>query len=289
MLDFELKRPASLDEALAMLDTDDPTVRPWSGGTALMLMMKSGVFEPSVLVDLTGIGDEHAGISAMPDGGVRIGGMATLTSLQHNARLKQLTPVFGQALQRLANVRVRNVARVGGCLAHGDPHMDLPPILASLRGVVLAKGLGGERRLPVEELFAGYYETVLKQGELIVAVELPPQEGWQTVYRKTTVRTHHDWPTLSVAVSLKMSADAIVEARVIVSAATEKLTRLPGIEAMLVDGAGGEAQIARAGEAAAAAVDTIGDAQGSAAYKKVLVGVEVRRALAQAMEEGRKS
>ncbi|SEL79229.1 carbon-monoxide dehydrogenase medium subunit [Sphingomonas palmae] len=286
MLDFELRRPTSLEDALAMLDTDDPSVRPWSGGTALMLMMKSGVFEPSVLVDLTGVEEEHASIRRLEDGGTSIGALATLASLQFDPHLASEAPVLGQALPRLANVRVRNVARVGGCLAHGDPHMDLPPILACLRGLVVARKADGERRIAVEQLFAGYYETVLDPGEIITAVELPTQTGWDSVYRKTTVRTHHDWPTVGVAISLRREAGLIVESRVIVSAATEKLTRLEAVENLLAGQPSNAALFTRAGRTAAELVETIDDAQGSASYKRVLVGVEVRRALSQILEEG---
>jgi carbon-monoxide dehydrogenase medium subunit len=285
MLDFDLVRPSSLADAIDLLDTDDPSVRAFSGGTALMLMMKSGVFEPSVLVDLSGVEAEHAQITVDASGSLRIGGLASLSQLEHDSDAARIAPVITRAMKRLSNVRVRNVARVGGCLAHGDPHMDLPPILASLRAHVIATGPGGEREFPVEDLFAGYYETTLRQGELIAAVRVPPQSGWRTVYRKTTVRTHDDWPTLGVAVSLLLAGPRVRDARVIVSAATEKLTRVTEVEALLTEAELDEGLLHRAGELAAATVETIEDAQGSAAYKKVLVGVEVRRALAEAWIE----
>ena len=70
-------------------------------------------------------------------------------------------------MRRLSNIRVRNVATVGGNLAHGDPHMDLPPVLIALGAHVIAAGPQGERRIAVEDLFAGYFETVLHKNELI--------------------------------------------------------------------------------------------------------------------------
>ena len=75
----------------------------------------------------------------------------------------------------LSNVRVRNVATVGGALAHGDPHMDLPPVLMALGATLTVIGPKGERKLAVEDLFAGYYETVLEKNELIAEVHVPAQ------------------------------------------------------------------------------------------------------------------
>lgn len=286
MRGFDLVHPASLDEAVKLLDTDDPTVRPFSGGTALMLMMKTGVFQPSRLVNLAGIEAEHSAVSATADGGLKLGALATLTSIEGSAAVVKVAPVIPRAMKRLANVRVRNVARVGGNLAHGDPHMDLPPVLSSLGGEVVVRGPAGERHIRIEELFSGYYETVLTQGELITQVVLPSQRGWSSAYLKCTTRSADDWPALGVAVSLKLDGGAIAESRVMVSAATEKLTRLASAEAALKGADAGESTFAGAAEAAAAEAETIDDARGSAEYKTELLRVYVRRAFGEAIRNG---
>lgn len=283
-LDFELIRPATLAEAVRILDTDDRSVRPYSGGTALMLMMKSGVFSPTKLVDLSSLYAELGGIGEA-DGGLRIGSLTNLATLGTDALVRSHAPVITTAIPRLSNVRVRNAARVGGCMAHGDPHMDLPPILASLRGAIDIVGPAGTKSLAVEDLYSGYYQTVLEQGELIAAVRLPSQSGWRSVYRKTTVRTYDDWPALGVAVSSRFEGDVVGDVRVVVSAATEKVTRIAGLEAML-SGKRLDAKLAGdAGSYAAADVETLDDVQGTAAYKRLLVEVEVRRALLALLDE----
>ena len=91
---FEFAEPRSLDEAIALLDTDDPTVRPFSGGTALMLMMKSGVFEPSKLVSLRKIEDRHAAITGTADGGLALGAMATLSAVENSPEVARLSPLL---------------------------------------------------------------------------------------------------------------------------------------------------------------------------------------------------
>jgi len=286
MRGFEIVHPGSLREAIAMLDGDDPSVRPWSGGTALMLMMKTGVFQPSRLVCLAGIENSYSAIAATPDGGLRIGAMATLVSVEYSPDVLRVAPVIARAMKRLSNVRVRNVARVGGNLAHGDPHMDLPPVLAALGAEVAVSGSQGQRRIAVENLFSGYYETVLNKGELITEVIVPPQRGWSSAYLKCTTRSADDWPALGVAVSLKVENGKIAQSRVTIGAATEKLTRLHSAEAALANAGADDTTFARAADAAASEATTVDDSRGSADYKTALVRVYTRRALQQAMRHG---
>ena len=160
MIPFELAEPTSLAAAIKLLDPDDETVRPIAGGTALMLMMKAGVFRPAKLVSLRKIESRYATITVDADG-LNIGAMTTLSDLERSADVRQHAPLITRTLLTLSNVRVRNVATVGGALAHGDPHMDLPPVLMALGASLTVAGPSGERSLPVEELFSGYYETVL--------------------------------------------------------------------------------------------------------------------------------
>ena len=283
MTPFELAEPATLKEAIALLDPDDPTVRPIAGGTALMLMMKAGVFRPEKLVSLRNVKGLTA-IEPMPDGGLRIGAMMPLAALERSATVRAHAPVIPHTMRTLSNIRVRNVATVGGSLAHGDPHMDMPPVLIALGAQVVAASPAGERTIPVEKLFAGYYETVLARNELITSVTIPAQGARRAAYLKCTTRAVHDWPALGVAVAVESDGANVRDARVVVSAATETPTRLVGAEQALRGGAAGDALWRQAGEAAAAEAETISDGQGSAAYKRQLVRVYVARALAAALK-----
>jgi carbon-monoxide dehydrogenase medium subunit len=283
MTPFELAEPATLKEAIALLDPDDPTVRPIAGGTALMLMMKAGVFRPDKLVSLRNIKDLTS-IEATPDGGLRIGAMTPLAAVERSAAVRAHAPVITRTMRTLSNVRVRNVATIGGSLAHADPHMDLPPVLIALGAQVVAAGPVGERTIAVETLFAGYYETVLARNELITGVIIPAQGSRRAAYLKCTTRAVHDWPALGVAVAVESDGATVRDARVVVSAATETPTRLATAEQALRGGGAGDALWQQAGEAAAAEAETISDGQGSAAYKRQLVRVYVARALAAALQ-----
>jgi aerobic carbon-monoxide dehydrogenase medium subunit len=263
----------------------DGTVRPLGGGTALMLMMKAGVFRPTRLVSLHRI----AGLSrirAMPDGGLVIGAMTPLSAVERSNEVAHRAGVIVRAMRRLSNVRVRTVATIGGCLAHGDPHMDLPPVLMALGAGIVAVGRDGERTLKVEDLFSGYYETVLQRDEIITELHIPSQGVRRAAYLKCTTGSADDWPALGVAVSFEADGKTIRAPRVVVSAATEKAIRLNGAEAVLSDAALDDALSRRAGDAAADEAETISDVRGSAPYKRELLRVYVSRAVRQAFEAG---
>ena len=141
MKSFDLAEPATLDEAIALLDSQDRSVRAIAGGTALMLMMKTRLFQPTRLVSLRRLDGDLRGIRVNEGGGLRIGAMTSLAELEYSPLLAATYPVMSQALRTLSNIRIRNVATLGGHLAHGDPHMDLPPILLTLGGRISAVSL----------------------------------------------------------------------------------------------------------------------------------------------------
>jgi carbon-monoxide dehydrogenase medium subunit len=284
MTPFELVEPASLKEAIALIDPDDPDVRPIAGGTALMLMMKAGVFHPRRLVSLRRLNGVMTGISTTTSGDLHIGAMTSLAAVEHSPDVVHRASAIARAMKWLSNVRVRNVATVGGALAHGDPHMDLPPVAIALDARVRVAGSDGERELAVEELCTGYYETALRPNELIVSFIVPMQGARRAAYLKVTASSADDWPALGVAVAIDVDGDIIKSARVVVSAATAKATRLAAVEKLLTSAAISDRLLRDAGGAAAAEADIIGDLRGSAAYKRELLRIYIGRAVRAAKE-----
>jgi carbon-monoxide dehydrogenase medium subunit len=248
-----------------------------------MLMMKAGVFRPKRLVSLRKLA-RLSGIAATGEGDLAIGALTPLSDVERSAAVASRAPVIVRAMRRLSNVRVRNVATIGGNLAHGDPHMDLPPVLMALDASVVVKGRGGERTLKVENLFAGYYETVLKRDDIIAELRIPPQGARRAAYLKCTTGSADDWPALGVAISLEADSNVMRAPRVVVSAATEKAIRLKGAEKVLSGATIDDGVLARAGDAAAEEAETVSDVRGSAAYKRELIRVYVSRAVRQAFD-----
>ena len=253
MAPFEFLQPSTLREAVSLLDAED--ARPMSGGTALMLMMKAGVLRPARLVSLRRLGLGR--VEAAASGGLRIGAMVSLRELEKSDLVRRGWPAITRALRTLSNVRVRNVARIGGHLAHGDPHTDLPPLLSALGAQAHVTGPQGERSIPVESLYSGYLETTLKRGELITHVDVPAMGKKQAAYLKCTTRSMDDWPAVGVAVCLGE------ETRFFVSAATDRPVRLASADA--VEG-----------------LQIEGDLHGSADYKRQLIRVYLKRAIHEA-------
>lgn len=283
MTPFELLEPRSLREAAALLGGADGA-RPVSGGTAVMLMMKMGVLRPERLVSLRAIEKRYSDIAAR-GGELRIGAMATLSALERSPLVRKEAPVITRTLRTLSSVRVRNVATVGGHLAHADPHMDLPPLLIALGARIVVADPNGERTMPLEELHAGYLETTLGRNELIAEVIVPVQGARRAAYLKCTTRSADDWPALGIAAVLEVKDDRVREASLVVSAATDTPKRLAAAEAVLGEGRIDDALLKRAGEAAAGEAGVIGDAHGSASYKCELLKVYLARAVRAALDK----
>jgi len=155
-------------------------------------------------------------------------------------------PVIAETLLTHSNVRVRNVATIGGNLAHADPHMDLPPVLIALGAEVDVAGPAGERVVAVEDLFTGYLETVLANNELITAVSIPPQTGRHAVYVNVPPAPADDWPALGLAVSVSAEDGIVRDLRIAIGAATETAQRLPQAEATLAGRAVSDATLREA-------------------------------------------
>ena len=280
MKSFELFEPKSLEEAFALLDHSDPAIRPIGGGTALMLMMKAQLFQPSRLVSLRHLKGPFRGIAKHSDPlTLRIGAMTTFAELEESTEVRRHLPAVVAAMPALANVRVRNVATVGGNLAHADPHLDLPPIWMALDARASIVGPQGRRSVAVGDLLAGYYETTLSSNELIDELLVPIRPDWRVTYVKATTRALHDWPAVGLAVALKLEGNRIADLRVVLSAAIDKATRLVSTENALRGAIVDDASLDRAGDVAASEVTIHSDDRGSADYKSHLLRVHLSRAV----------
>ena len=283
MIPFELAEPTSLAAAIKLLDPDDETVRPIAGGTALMLMMKAGVFRPAKLVSLRKIERKYTTITADANG-LTIGAMTTLSDLERSADVRRHAPLITRTLLTLSNVRVRNVATVGGALAHGDPHMDLPPVLMALGASLTVVGPDGERSLPVEDLFSGYYETVLAKNELIASVQVPAQnEQARRLYEGD------DRLGRRLAGAWRRSRHRGRRRRRQIGAHRRERRDREG-DAAQIGRSGFERQphrrqlVRRAADAAVEEAEFVSDVRGSVPYKRELMRVYVQRAVRAALD-----
>jgi carbon-monoxide dehydrogenase medium subunit len=256
--------PSTLDAALALrAERDDATVL--AGGTFLGILINQGFVDPPAVLSLAGIRELRA--LEVRDGELRIGAMVTHRALERDARVRAGWPALARAFSLVASPRVRNQATVGGVLADADYASDPPAMLSALDAQVVLRSAGGEREVAVEDLILGYYETCIAADELLVEVRVPAAPD-RAVYRKFRSRSSEDRPCVAVAAARRGAT-----LRVVVGAVADTPQHFPDVCAR------GPARAAEIGRAYAERIAPIDDARGSAAYRRRVTAVEVRRAI----------
>ncbi len=289
MIDFQFHNPASLDEVLELLDKYGDDARLMAGGTALVLQMKQRFAQPEHVIGLRGVARNNGlGDLGEVGGAIRVGALSTLRRMEDSPLLRQRIPMLAETMSRVATRRIRSMATIGGALVNGDPNQDPPPALIALDATVDFTSTVGIRSCPVEEIFVDYYETDVRPGEVLTAVEVPvPAEDTCAAYLKFLPRTADDYATVSVAAVVSRNADNTCrEARIVLGAAGTTPVRARAAEDVLRGQELGEDAFRAAADTVPEAVDPLDDFRGSADYKREMAGVFVRRALAQAVASG---
>ena len=286
MIDFEFHSPASLGDALEMLERYGEDARLLAGGTALVLQMKQRFAQPAHVIGLRRL-SQSDGLGTIEEtgGGLRIGALCTLRRLEDSALLRQRIPVLADTVSRVATRRIRSMATIGGALVNGDPNQDPPPALIALGATVELTSASGVRVCPVEELNIDYYETDVRPGEVLTALNVPvPDADTGGVYLKFLPRTADDYATVSVAAVVSRSPDNTCrEVSIALGAAGTTPIRARAAEDLLRGQELTDDAIRAAAATVPDAVDPLDDFRGSADYKREMAGVFTRRALAQAL------
>jgi aerobic carbon-monoxide dehydrogenase medium subunit len=259
---------ASVDEARALLDEYGEDARIVNGGTALAILMRQDLIRPKLLVGIGGI-VELQGIEEGEDGGLRIGAAVKLRVAERNELLRSRWPMVAEAIAAVATPRIRNMATVGGGLAHADPAQDPPVAYCAAGASVVVRGKK-TRRIPAADFCTGYYENALEPGEIVTAIELPaPKPHTGGAFLKFLPRSAEDYGVVTAAASVTLGDDGRwIEARLALGACAER--------PIVVDATAGRADAA---ELVRDLVDPIDDVRGSAAYKREMAVVFARRAL----------
>ena len=285
MIDFEFHQAADLEQAFALLEEHGDDARLMSGGTALVLQMKQRFSQPGHVIGLRRIPGLGA-IEETREGSIRIGALCTQRQVENHPLITERLPLVAQAYSYVATPRIRNMATVGGGLAHGDPNQDPPPTLMALgASVVLSSANGGQRILPVGELFLDYFETDVRPGEIITGLVVPPAPaGAGTAYLKFLPRTADDYATVSVAALVTADATGnCQDIRIVLGSVGLTPIRATAAEDAIRGKPLTDEVIREATATVPDAVDPLDDHRGSAEYKSEMAGVFTRRAVLQAM------
>ena len=268
--------PQSLDEALELASKYAEDGKLLAGGTALVLLMRQKLLQPSVLVNLGKV-PELAGIR-QADGHIDIGATTTHDQAARSELLRQHYPALACTFAKVATPRIRHAGTVGGNLAHGDPHLDPPVSLLALDATVTLRSNTTERELKLADFFLDYYETALRPGEVLTGIRVPARlKGEGLAFLKFLPRSQDDYATVDLAVWLNGS-----DVRIALGSVGTIVFRATEAEALLKRQ---PEALNEAGELAAKAADPDDDVRGSAAYKRQLIEVLLGRVIAEARQD----
>jgi carbon-monoxide dehydrogenase medium subunit len=285
MRDFFFHTPTSLPEALTLLDEHKEDGRPFAGGTALVVLMKQSLVDADHMISLARV-PGLTGIREEADG-LHIGGSTRHRDVETSADVKSVAPLLAQVYSHVATVRIRNVATVGGGIAHADPSQDPPPGLIVLDARVKLTSKNGERVVPVDGLFQDYYETSIEPGELITELIVPAQPAnARTVYLKFLPRTADDYATVAVAAMATVEGGVVRSLKVALGAAGPTPVHATAVEQALIGQEATPQKIRDAADAVADLVDPLEDFRGSSEYKRDMAVVFTRRALERVLLNG---
>ncbi len=279
---LDVEFPRSLEEALTLLQERDEGTMPMAGGTDLMVQLKQGAERPRRIVCLSKL-SELAGVRAMEDGSIAVGGGTTIAALESDALLAEKAPGVVDAARSMATIQVRNRATVAGNLVTAAACADLPPILTALGATVSAASSQGSRRVAMEQFFTDVRRTVLTPGELLTEVILPPREaGSGSAYEKFGYRRGAQVAVASAAAWLVLEKGLVRALRLVLGAVAPMPLVVEGASALVGHAPEGDA-LETVCSAAARECRPISDIRGSAAYRRAVVAVVSRRAIQRAV------
>jgi len=280
---FEYLRPTAIDEAIALLQQYGEDAKILSGGQSLIPLMKLRLARPGYLIDINAI----SGLQYIKhDGGtLRIGGLTREADLEASDLIRSLCPIIWDTASVIADPQVRNMATIGGNLAHGDPANDHPATMLALGAQVVATGPAGERVIPVEDLFLSVFTTSLDRNEVLTEIRVPippPRSGGAYVKLERKVG---DFATVAVAAQVTLDGQGSCQrAGIGLTNVGPTPLRARKAEDSLRGRRLDEASIQEAAHLAADDARPSTDLRGPADYKSAMVRELTRRALTRALE-----
>ena len=284
---FEYLRPKTIPEAIAMLQQHGDAAKILSGGQSLIPMMKLRLARPSILIDINRI----SGLSHVKeeDGYLKIGGLTREAELEASPLVRSKYPILADTTHVIADPQVRNLATVGGNLAHGDPANDHPATMIALGARVVANGPKGERVIPIEKFFLSLFTTALEPDEILTEIRVPiPPARSAGAYLKLE-RKVGDFATAAVAVQMTFDEQGACQKVGIgltnVGATPVKAQKA---EQFLLGKKLDDDAISQAAQLAADEAEPSADLRGPVEYKKGLVKELAKRAFELTRERARK-
>lgn len=279
---FAYTRARSLDEALGLLAEKGEDARILAGGQSLLPALNMRLSAPALLIDISGL-DELKGIETRGDV-LRIGAAVTHSEVLASGEAAAVAPLVIEALRQVAHPAIRNKGTFGGSMAHADPAAELPACAVALGAAIEVAGAGGARTIPAGDFFLGLYETALRPGEILTAVEIPrAPPDYRSRFMEFSRRAG-DFAMAGLAAHMRVSGDGLSDVRLVFCGVDIKPVMARAACAALE----GKKPTAGAIEAARASLagdlDPSDDLQANGATKLHLAGVLTERVLTEIAE-----
>ena len=280
MKSFEFYEPTTLAEASRLFA--EAHAQLLAGGTDLVIGMKAYTETPESVISLQKI-PGLAGITTEADSSISIGAMTKVREVELSGDIQQHHTALAEGASEIGSIQIRNLATIGGNIAHASPAADTVAGLLVADAQVDIASADGERSVPIDELFTGPGQTVLAPGEIITRFRLPsPASG--SHYIKHKIREVMDLAFIGVAAAINIDNGTITDARIGLAAVAPTPIRATEAEALLKGNALTPELLEQAGEAAAAGCSPISDLRCSAEHRREMVDVLTRRTLQYALE-----
>lgn len=282
---FTYHRPSSVGEAVKLLASLGEDARPLAGGHSLIPMMKLRLAQPEHLVDLGKIG----GLKGIRQEGAElvIGAMTTQSEILASALLREKAPILQEAAQVIADPQVRNQGTIGGNVANGDPGNDMPGLMQCLDARYTLTGPNGNRQVAARAFYEAAFFTKLQPGEILTEIRFAaPASGHGWAYEKLK-RKIGDYAVAAAAVVLTMSGGKCGSASIALTNVAQTPLLAADAAKALVGTSIDNAAIDAAAKAAIAISDPTTDTRGPVEYRRSVLGVMVRRAIASAKSRAR--
>ena len=275
---FEYLTPSNISDAVALLQKHGDEAKILAGGHSLIPAMRLRLAEPGYLIDISGIG----GLDYIQEesGQLRIGAMTCEAALEESEIVQRKFPLLLDTAKMIADPSVRNMATVGGNLAHGDPANDHPATMLALRASVIAEGPNGTREIKIDNFFPDFFTTALSEDEILTEIRIPtPPSSSGGAYLKIE-RKVGDYAAAAVACQLNIDSSGSIENIGLgLTNVGSTPIRASSAEELLKGKKPDENMLAEAGRLAAADSEPMEDLRGSAEYKIALVNELTQRAI----------
>ncbi|MCH7665409.1 MAG: xanthine dehydrogenase family protein subunit M [Acidobacteria bacterium] len=285
---FDYHAPTTLDDAVALLTEHGGDAKILAGGHSLIPAMRFRLAVPDVLIDINRIPDLE--YIREEDGHLVIGGLTRESALEESSLVQEKYPLLADTAKVIADPLVRNLATVGGNLAHADPANDHPATMLAYGASVVAHGPNGARTIAIDDFFVDLFATALERSEILTEIRIPtPPTGSANAggaYLKME-RKVGDYAVSAVAVQLVMDGDTVVSARLGLTNVNPVPMRAIAAEAELIGKELNDEVLEAVGRAAAAECDPSADLRGSVEYKRDLTRVLTKRVIRKAVERAK--